>query len=210
MNPVVLTSQQFEFITSRLSQFYINNENANSFLQSCQFKIPLQEYLCVCYGVENSTYNRTRKIEFFRFIGFIEGQHGYWIQCYTLPDEDKLQPDQDVLLTPSEIFSIHDCNHLRQAIFEFQDKTSLFRSTLFFVPNINKLFRMHCVLQFLTLPTYSRCSYYKPIQLEKFLISESKKKQILKRLRSQITLWEESIEAHGALERTLSEPSHKK
>lgn len=202
MEPFILSLSQLEFITSRLSQFYINNEHTNDFLADHRYKIPLNDYLCVCYGVQTGMDNvKARKIEFFRFIGSIQDQNGYWIQSFSIPADDSYQ--DPIHLIPSNIFRIQDCNHLRQVIFQFEDKTSLFRSTLFFVPTYNKMFRVHCVLQFLTLPVYLSTSFQQPVLREKFLISESKKKQILKRLFNQIALLENSITAHGALERTL-------
>jgi hypothetical protein len=199
MEPITLTASQFQFITDRLSQFYINNENTLDFLYESQYKVPLQQYLCVCYGIQSSYEAgvKARKIEFYRFIGTVNQQNGYYIQSYTLPTNTETD---FVTLVPTEIFRIQDCNHLRQSIFQFEDKTSLFRSTLFFVPSQHKMFRIHCVLQFLTLPVYSLQSSSVVISPEKFLISESKKKQILKRLHSQMTLWENSIRAHGTVE----------
>ncbi len=75
MEAFTLTTQEFELITEKLSQFYINNEDSIDFLKSTYFKVPLQNYLCVCYGVDSSL-NRARKVEFFRFLGVIENQQG--------------------------------------------------------------------------------------------------------------------------------------
>lgn len=204
---IVLPYSHFELITKRLSQFYINNENTLAFLNKHSYKIQLNDYLCVCYGVDGNTF-KTRKIEFFRFLGTIHPSNGYWIQAFTLPPDDQIIPDEDVILTETAVFSIQDCNALRQSIFQFQDKTSLFRSTLFFVPEDMKLFRIHCLLQFLTLPVLSSYNHYTVEISQKFLISESKKKQILKRLLDQVTLCEASLDAHGALERKVSKQNH--
>lgn len=208
MSSFTLDALEFAFITDKLSQFYISNENSLEFLQLHSYKVALQNYLCVCYGVD-SRVNKVRKIEFFRFIGCIENHQGYWIESYALPEVQESNED-DVVLTSTSIFRVQDCNHLRQTIFEFQDKTSLFRSTLFYVPECQKLFRVHCVLQFLTLPILSRYSYTTTVVAEKFLVSESKKKQILKRMRYQISLLEEALKAHGALECPLPESGNEK
>jgi hypothetical protein len=204
MNNVELPFVAFEYITERLSQFYINNESALSFLASKEYRIPLQQYLCICYGVEITQENvRTRKIEFFHILGTVESNGGYWIQTYVLPEV--IVPNESVRLEASGVFKIQDCNYLRQLIFRFQDKTSLFRSTLFFVPEEHKLYRIHCCLQFITLPVLSISNHLVIKTPEKFLYSETKKKQILKRLRDQIALSEASLAAHGALERSVFE-----
>lgn len=204
MKHVELSYIEFEYITERLSQFYINNENTNNFLASQEYRISLHRYLCVCYGVEITSNNvRTRKIEFFHILGTIENSQGYWIQTYALPDA--IEPGSSIVLQASSLLKIQDCNHLRQNIFQFQDKTSLFRSTLFFVPDEMKLYRIHCCLQFIALPVLCSMSPTSVKIPEKFLYSETKKKQILKRLRDQLALSEASLIAHGALERTLSE-----
>lgn len=202
MQNTELLYSDFEYITNRLSQFYINNENTTDFLFFNQYRIPLHNYLCVCYGVEITPENvRTRKIEFFRILGTVQNGGGYWIQTYSLPEI--IQEDQPVTLHAASLLRIQDCNYLRQTIFGFQDKTSLFRSTLFFVPDDNKLYRIHCCLQFITLPVLSSTDPFTVQIAEKFLYSESKKKQILERLRHQLALSEASLAAHGTLECSL-------
>lgn len=207
MSSFVLSYEELELITSRLSQFYINNESTLDFLKEHHYKISLQDYLCICYGVEN-TPHRTRKIEFFRFIGLVEENGGYWVESLMLPTTEEMERQGNITLLSSSLFRIQDCHYLRQTIFEFQDKTSLFRSTLFYVPKYKKLFRIHCVLQFLTLPIFPQSQCKNPLLAEKFLVSETKKKQILKRLRDQMSLCEAALEAHGALERTILKSNH--
>ena len=204
-----LNKHEFTYITDRLSQFYINNESPFEFLESVQYRIPLQDYLCACYGVERSSC-RSRRIEFFRFMGIVNNNGGYIIQNYVLPIQSS--EEDEVLFVCEEPILINDCNHLRQNIFDFQDKTSLFRSTLFYNKQSNQLFRIHCVFQFITLPVY--ISFYNPVNesqilYHQFLVSLPKKKQILKRLLKQISLCEASIAAHGTLECSLSQSSDK-
>ena len=165
-----LSSQEFQFILDRLSQFYIANEEFHDLLEETHYCIPLNNYLCFCYGAD-----------------------------YTYGSE-----------TPRKV-----------EIFQFQDKTSLFRSTLFYVPNQSKLFRIHSLMSFITLPVYKlikeKTTYEDIHQMstlilasQKFLVSVTKKKQILERLQSSLRLCEQSIKADGSLESSLPEQGNKK
>lgn len=213
-----LTYQELEYILDRLSQFYIANEDYFPFLESMNFTIPLNEFLCFCYGADYSgEYQNPRKIEVFQFLGQLDKNKGYYIQSFDLPDLDALTPRESFQLNPSNVYRITDCNQLRQHIFNFHDKTSLFRSTLFYVPSIKKLYRIHCLISFLTLPLYQNGNIEEIEKLsehtitpQKFLIPLQKKKQILERLQHSLRLCEASIKAHGSVEQSIPESGHKK
>jgi hypothetical protein len=210
-----LTYENFLYIIDRLSQFYIANEDIDVFLQRNNYIIPLENFLCFCYGADYSGSTESpRKIEVFQFVGQVAKNKGYYIKSYELPVLEEVQPGDVITLTPSKIYHINDCNHLRQHIFHFHDKTSLFRSTLFFVPGLQKLYRIHCLMSFITLPVYEMCNESEvlenetclqslQLQSQKFLIPDHKKKQILVRLQNQLRLCEASIKAHGSLEQSL-------
>ena len=203
--------EDFQYILERLSQFYIANEDHLPLLQKLNYKVPLNEYLCFCYGADYSgELTNPRKLEVFQFIGHIEKHKGYYIQSYNLPDLDNVE--NTVTLTPSHLYQVSDCNHLRQYIFQFHDKTSLFRSTLFYVPSLKKLFRIHSLMSFLTLPLYEYTPHFdliipnaENLQAyllcpQQFIVPLHKKKQILNRLQLSLHLCEEAIKAHGSVE----------
>lgn len=215
-NPMFrLSKGDFQSILDRLSQFYIANEDFYNLLESNNYCISLNNYLCFCYGADySSNSSHPRKIEIFQFVGQIENNRGYYIQSYEVPQIDTLDEKELISFMPTCIYPVSDCNYLRQHIFQFHDKTSLFRSTLFYNPEDQKLYRIHCLISFITLPLYKNIHEkttfesidHMSIHLltpKRFLISEGKKKQILERLQKNIRLCEASIKAHGSLEPSL-------
>jgi hypothetical protein len=198
----------FMYITDRLAQFYISNEDPEDLLESTQFHIQLEQYLCVCYGGGEAELGKCRKLEFFRFIGVPETSQGYLIQQFKVPDQ--IEVNDPIELIPLPPTPIHDCHFLRHHIFNYTDKTSLFRSTLFYVPTIRRLFRIQVVLPFLSLPIIPSGLGNEPTFLSllyfprKFLVPLTKKKQILKRLEEKKRLCEMAIFIHGPVERKIS------
>jgi hypothetical protein len=223
MNSFFFTYNEFQYILERLSQFYIANEDFLPFIQQMNYAVPLNNYLCFCYGADYSgQFINPRKIEVFQFIGQISKSKGYYVQSYDLPDIEQLSPSEMVKLTAGQIYHITDCNQLRQRIFQFHDKTSLFRSTLFYVPCLKKLYRIHCLMSFLTLPEYEMSEvcidestsldslHSDLITPQKFLIPLRKKKQILDRLQQSLNLCELTIKAHGSLEQSVPQSDDQK
>jgi hypothetical protein len=211
---VTFESSELKYILNCLSQFYIANEEIGDLLEYYQFTIPLQNFLCFCYGADYTHSTSPRKIEVFQFIGSVAHNKGYYIQPYELPSLDDLESLPMLSLSASHVYHVNDCNQLRQHIFNFHDKTSLFRSTLFYVPHLHKMYRIHAVISFVTLPVYRFHANLPDLttstdieQLlilpQKFLVNLTKKKQILSRLQQNIYLCEQSIKAHGSLEQSL-------
>lgn len=194
---LVFSFHEFTLITQRLAQFYISNDDPISFLQTLNYHIHLEDYVCVCYGGNTDDSLKCRKVEFFRFVGVPDGDQGYVIQQYKLPEETP--PDSFVELSPLPILPIHDCHFLRRHIFQYTDKTSLFRSTLFYVPSLQQMFRIQGVLPFLSLPILHPTSF-SPTYHRKFLVLLNKKKQFLKKLEIKKELCEKSILIHGLME----------
>lgn len=133
-----------DFITSRLTEAYIANADPQALLIRHNYQIPLNEYLCCCYGLKNNTLNE-RTIEWF----YIKGKHGLKKKCAFFID----YYDQEI--NSYKEFWVNDGESLRRNIFGFQEKTQLFRVTFLIDPISREIYRLYNIQDYLCLPILS-------------------------------------------------------
>ena len=66
MNSFTLSPELFEAVNERLSNKYIGNLDPTEFVQNYNGYIPLNEFVCVVYGMDEA---KVRQIEFIQFLG---------------------------------------------------------------------------------------------------------------------------------------------
>jgi hypothetical protein len=167
------TTEEQNVIASSFSNYYVFNPSNDQFLERHHFCVQLNQFHCYCYG---NTKDGVRCIQFFQFVHIYPEGGGYDVYV----EKEK------------RIVYVRDLISLRRDFFEFIDRTSLFRSSFLYDPEEKKLFRLHYLHLYLYLPTRSEGEWIGFIKLEK-------KKQILKKLKSQYQKIQKSIEGHPHL-----------
>lgn len=175
-------------IFNRLTFFYISNEDVTPLLLAENYHIQLENYILFSYGQTlDSDGKKVRSIQIFQFVAESESG-GYFIKQYFLPTD--LTPEK-IYLQSSDIIWVPDWHYIRTNIFHFIDKTSLFRSTFLFHSDLNSIFRLHKLLNFLSL----RFIYdIEGKESRKSLVKIEKKKQFLLKLEKQIDTIRKSLE----------------
>lgn len=131
-----LEDKTLNYISNYLADYYVHNKNPQSFLSHYHYSIPLHEFQCFAYGNQGDQ----RTIHPIRILKILQNRcrlH-YYIQ-----------------IESSEPIWIHDTICLRKYFFEFQDKTSFFRSTFLYDPRSQDLFRLQSILPFLFCERYN-------------------------------------------------------
>lgn len=121
-------------ISERLSNTYIGNVSPKDFIHEYRGYIPLDQFLCIIYGMDEQ---KTRQIEFIQFL-FCTHTPKLLYQIY--------------LFTSNETKWILDNKTLRSTFFHFKDLTSLMRTTFLYNPKDGELYRLFQIKPYLYLP----------------------------------------------------------